>query len=136
MAWREDAVLGNVHVDKILDVDFSIAAEDSNAIITTITVKSAVTGKSMGRAVGLPFYISSDSAGQTLEAGTDLTPTADTNGLIIVDGGDSKVAGYIVTETTGLMGFKIADAGADTYYINLIMPDGRIETSGAITLAA
>ena len=99
MAWREDAqftdaTVTNLDVTNMLDVAFSIGAEATNAITTAITVTGAASNASLGVALALPFYISSDAVGQTLEAGTD------------------------------------------TYYINLILPNGRIATSGAITLAA
>ena len=141
MAWREDAqftdaTVTNLDVTNMLDVAFSIGAEATNAITTAITVTGAASNASLGVALALPFYISSDAVGQTLEAGVDLTPTAGTDGTIIVSGGDSKVYGHIVTETTGEMDFVITDTGTDTYYINLILPNGRIATSGAITLAA
>lgn len=117
-------------------VSFSVGAEATNAITTAITVVNGHTGVSFGEAICLPFYISSDAAGQTLEAGTDLTPTAGTDGTIIISGGDSKVYGHIVTETTGEMDFVITDTGTDTYYINIVLPSGKVATSGAITLAA
>jgi hypothetical protein len=48
----------------------------------------------------------------------------------------SSVVNFDVTETTGEMDFIVTDTGTDTYYLNLILPNGRLATSGAITLAA
>ena len=149
MAWREEAVFGEVTATSVtatsvtstaiqgaqLGISFSVGTEATNAITTAITVTGAVSAASMGAAVALPFYISSDAAGQVLEAGTDLALTAGTDGLVILSGGDSKVYGTLVTETTGEMDLIITDTGIDTYYINVIMPDGRVGTSAGITFA-
>jgi hypothetical protein len=123
-------------VTSMLSVAFTIPAEDSNTITVAVAVTGAVSGTSLGVGVALPFYVSSDTAGQVLEAGTDLALTAGTDGLVILSGGDSKVYGHLVTETTGEMDFVVTDTGTDTYYLNVILPNGRIVTSSAITLAA
>lgn len=156
MAWREDATFGDASLtgnlavtgtttltgdvtvvgDFIWTVGLTVSAESTNTVTVAVAVTDAVTGASPGVAVALPFYISSDAAGQVLEAGTDLSLTAGTDGLVILSGGDSKVYGHLVTETTGEMDFVVTDTGTDTYYLNVILPSGKIVTSGAITLAA
>ena len=134
MAWREEAVFGGIQGAQ-LGISFSVGPEINHVVTTAITVTGAVSATSMGAAVALPFYISSDAAGQVLEVGTDLALTAGTDGLVILSGGDSKVYGTLVTETTGEMDLIITDTGIDTYYINVIMPDGRVGTSAEITFA-
>jgi len=136
MAWRENAAFGNVSINKLWDISMSVGTEGTNTVTTAITITNAVSGGSPGRAMAFPFYISSDSAGQVLEAGSDLAITAGTDGLVILSGGDSKVYGHFVTETTGEMDFIVTDTGTDAYYLNVIMPDGRVETSTVMTLTA
>lgn len=137
MAWREQATLGDLHVGRILNAAFTIGAEAANVINVAVAVTSSVTGKSTAQAVGLPFYLSSDAAGQVLEGTGPTSIAVGTNGVTIPSGGDSVVTGTVVTETTGLVDLDLTlSSGADTFYLNLVMPDGRIMTSGAITFAA
>lgn len=144
MAWREQARFRNAEVSNNLTVDgdfmwsvaMTVPVEDSNTVTVAIAVTHANTGASPGEAVALPFYISSDADGQVLESGTDLSLSAGTDGLVILSGGDSKVYGHLVTETSGEMDFVVTDTGTDTYYLNVILPSGKIVTSDAITLAA
>lgn len=138
MAWRENATFTNVSIaGKLWAVSMSVGTEATNAITVAVTITDAVSGGAPGKALALPFYLSSDSAGQVPEAGTDCALSAGTNGAYVkmADAG-SSIAGFFVFETTGLGDIVVTDTGADTYYLNLIMPDGRVETSGAITLAA
>ena len=137
MAWREQATLRDVHVERILAIDFSVGVEGTNAITTAISVTSAVTNSSMEKTISLPFYISSDAAGQVLETSANCVVTAGTDGMVIKSGEDSDFSGRIVTETTGEMDFIITNTvGADVYYINIVMPDGRVETSSILDFAA
>jgi len=131
---RSDTTL----VDDLVNmtVSMTVGAEATNAIIVAVAVLSGHTGTAFSSAIALPFYLSSDSAGQVLEAGTDAAITAGTDGLVILNGGDSSVAGTLITETTGEMDLTITDTGADTYYVNVILPNGKVQTSGVVTFAA
>jgi hypothetical protein len=138
MAWRENATFTNISVDgKFWDCSIAVSAEDTNVVTCAITITDAVSGGSPGKALAFPFYLSSDSAGQVPEAGTDCSVAAGTDGAVVqMSDGGSSIAGFLVTETTGEMDLTVTDTGSDTYYLNVIMPDGRVVTSSVITLAA
>lgn len=153
MSWREKADFGQVTVNKTLavtgnaslnakltylDATFTIGDEAANSITTAIQITDGA-GNDISWAVALPFYLSSDAAGQVPETGTDGAITAGTDGAVILNGAAASVqenSGIIITEADGDMDFVLGDTGADTYYINLIMPDGRLVTSDAITFAS
>ena len=136
MAWRQKADFGDVSVDKLWDISFTVGADAGTTVTTNIVITDAVSGGAPGKALALYFYLSSDSAGQVPEAGTDCACTAGTNGAVIVSGGDSSIDGMLIAETTGLMDFVVTDTGTDAYYLNVVMPDGRVETSSVLTFAA
>lgn len=139
MAFRENISLGKAKIRKpyLLDAEFSIGAEAANVINVAVQLKDPVDGKPIDRAVAVPFYLSSDSAGQVLEATGPTSIAIGTDGVVIPNGGDSKVAGMLVSEEDGDIDIDITlSSGADTFYLNLVMPDGRIVTSAAITFAA
>ncbi len=78
-------------------------------------------------------YLSSDAGGDALAAAPD-SALIGTDGLAI-----PLVASrtfLLVSETDGDIDLNITKAGgAATYYLNLVMPDGRVVTSDAITFA-
>ena len=116
------------------DATFSIAAESANARVVTVTLKDyngkGVSGMKAGR-----WYLASDAAGTTVAA------TAPSAG--VVSGAAGKVhadvagkSGSFTTNSAGVCNFVVGDAGAYTGYLCVVLPDGSVKVSGAITLAA
>lgn len=117
-----------------LTASFSIAAQSGNGIAVAVQV-SYLTGQAVAEARCLKFYLSNDSAGQVRvppALGTDITIASGTDGVIIEDIADSS--GFVTTEADGDADFNFTKVatGVETVYLNLVMPDGRIVTSGAI----
>ena len=56
-----------------------------------------------------------------------------TDGLMIESTADK--AGIVVSEVDGDIDIDITEVGVDTWYLAMVMPDGRVEVSGAITFA-
>lgn len=149
MAWREDThftklrlggdanngVAPIVMSNKPARASFTIGTEASDAITVNIQLKD-YRDKVLAIAGSVIAYLSSDSAGQVLEAASaGLSNAAGTDGMLIELSTDNCYV--IVSETDGDMDFVITETtGANTFYLNLVMPDGSIVTSGAITFAA
>lgn len=114
-------------------VTFGTIPTASATVVVPITVVNAQSGKSFGVAIALHFYISSDAAGQVLETEANLAINAGTNGLVA---GRQTFDGILITETTGLMDMSVDDNTADVYFINIILPSGKIVTSDAVTTSA
>lgn len=86
-----------------------------------LTVKSAVS-----------CYISSDSAGETTSTVTSI--------VILTDGilyklEDTK-AYLLISESDGDIGLTLNGTGANSRYLNVVLPSGKIVTSDVITFTS
>lgn len=120
-----------MHSQYGVDVVYTIAAEAANTITVSCQFNDG-NGDPVAFAVGVNQYLSSDSAGQTLvAAATSLV--AGTDGTILIED-TSNSLWTAVSETDGDLDIVIGDAvGAATYYLNTILPNGRVKTSSVIT---
>ena len=58
---------------------------------------------------------------------------ASTNGHVYDLSGTAKKFFLLTTTATGRVDVSITEAAAKTFYLNVVMPDGSVKTSGAIT---
>ena len=127
----------NLNDDMVASVSFSVGAESTNAITVSCQFKDAA-GADMTSARCLRAYLSADSAGQTAASSSGLTVTSGTDGLtqVSVDSNTINML-WLTSEADGDVDVVITDAsgGSLTNYLNVITPDGKIHTSGAITFA-
>jgi hypothetical protein len=80
------------------------------------------------------FYLSSDTAGQ-MPVAIPTSITVGTDGALV--NVDSATSGKLITEATGECDLVITgDTGADTVYLNVILPNGKVVTSDAIVIEA
>lgn len=111
---------------------FVIGAEASNIINVGIQFKDGV--QDSVRACVM-CYLSSDANGDSVVATAPTTVAIGTDGLLI-----PLVAGkafMCTSESDGDVDINITlSSGAATYYLVLVMPDGSLVVSGAITFAA
>lgn len=84
-------------------------------------------GNNMKTKSAIRMYYSSDADGDTVAAMDNASVTA-TNGIVIED--LTLYTATLITEDDGTVGVTVDDA--TTLYINLIFPDGHIQTSSAI----
>lgn len=120
----------------------TVGAEDANVINVAIQLNDGYDNAAAVRG-SVMAYLSDDSNGDDLAAtapdggwaiGTDgvLIPLASDDGSVIVP---NKTA-QLVSEADGDIDIDITHAaGAKTVYLVLVMPDGRLVVSGAITFA-
>ena len=127
----------NLVDDMVASVSFTVGSESTEAITVSCQFKDAA-GNDMTSARCLRAYLSADSAGQTAASSSGLTITSGTDGLtqVSVDANTINML-WLTSEADGDVDVVITDAsgGTTTNYLNVITPDGKIHTSGAITFA-
>ena len=116
----------------LISATMVVGTEALNVINVTVQLEDGA-GDDMARASCIAFYLSSDADGQVLEGTGPDTIAIGTDGVIIPSGGDSVITGMLVSEADGDIDLDITKTGADTFYLNLVMPDGSLSTSGVIT---
>jgi len=121
--------LQNAH----LDASFTIGSESSNAINVAVQLKKDKAQSSLAARRYVRCYLSDANTG------ADVVGTAPSSGGAIGTNGkiiNQPVSGKIfdvITTTSGQFDITFTESGAKTMYLNVIMPNGRIVTSGAIT---
>ena len=127
----------NFNDDMVASVAFTVGAEATNAITVSCQFNDAA-GAAMTSARCLRGYLSADSEGQTAASSSGLTITSGTDGLtqVSVDANTINMI-WLTSEADGDVDVVITDgsAGTLTNYLNVVTPDGKIHTSGAITFA-
>lgn len=122
----------NLNDNQVSGATFVIGSEVSNEITVSIQFTDAA-GADMATRVAVPFYLSSDANGDDSTAATT-SLAAGTDGHIMTLLADTE--GIVVSEADGDADITIGDAGgAATYYLVLVMPNGGLVVSGAITFA-
>lgn len=113
---------------------FSIGAEGSNAITVGVQLKDA-NGNDLASRAGVIAYLASDATGDTLEAASGtLSVAAGTDGMLSELATDNTF--LLVSEADGDIDVVVTQtSGVDTHYLILVMPDGSLVASGAITFA-
>lgn len=114
------------------NASFTIGAEATNAI--TVAVRLRDGNKNIDQRATVQCYLSSDINGDVLTALATPTFTAGTNGSVA-----TLIAGrmaVLISEANGTVDLIITyTTGAGTVYLVLIMPDGTLKVSSAITFA-
>lgn len=114
---------------------YTIGAEASNAITVNIQLTDA-QGKDLAIRNAVHAYLSNDATGDTIEAASvGLSVAAGTDGLVIELATDNCF--LLVSEADGDIDVVVTETtGANTMYLVLVMPDGRIIPSAVLTFAA
>lgn len=117
-----------------MSASFTIGTESADAITVSIQLKDAA-GADLAVRGSVFAYLSDDANGDSI------TGTAPSGGVAVGTDGLAipVVAGkawQLVSEADGDIDLVITEAGADTWRLVLVVPDGRLAVSGAITFAA
>ena len=113
---------------------FTVGAESGTTIDVAIQLKDYL-GNDLANAAPVFAYISSDAAGLELAASgctTDAAGGTDGKLLVLV----AKTAYLLVSEADGDIDVRFTDTGSSGFYLNLIMANGKIATSGKIQFTA
>ena len=116
------------------NVVFTIGAEDTNVINVGIQLRNG--DKDVNVRCNFDAYISDDANGDSI-AGTAPSVGIDigTDGLLVHEVVANK-AMNITSEADGDVDLDIEEIGADTWFLVVVLPDGSLSVSGAITFAA
>ena len=119
-----------------IDAEITVTNGAAGATAGTDTVAiqfKGSNGEDIAEPVCVPWYLSTDSAGQTLATdSTDVTTNAiGTDGTLIEI--SANVYGLLICEADGDADLALVIPTGKTVYLNLVMPSGRLITSDAIT---
>ena len=117
-----------------MDAKITVGAEAADVINVAIQLLDWDNGNEVDERVCVPFYMSDDANGDSIAA------TAADSGIAIGTDGvaiewTASLAGVLVSESDGDIDIDVSESGVDTWYLILVMPDGRLVPSGAITFA-
>jgi len=114
---------------------FVVGAEAANVINVAVQLLDGA-GAAITHKAFVSAYLSSDAAGDVLEATAPDAIAIGTDGTLFLGGGDSLHQFDVKTEATGVADIDITEAtGADTIYLNVVI-NGQVFTSDAIVFAA
>lgn len=123
--------LQNLH----LNATIVVGAEAADVINVAIQLKQAKSGDDLAVRGSVFAYLSDDANGDSIAAtAPDGNVAVGTDGLLIPVVTDK--AFQLVSEADGDIDLDITESGTDTWYLILVMPDGRLIASDAITFAA
>lgn len=110
----------------------TVGAEAANVINVAVQMKDAA-GEDLAVRGSVMAYLSDDVNGDSVAGTAPDTVAIGTDGLAI-----PLVAGkafQLVSEADGDIDLDITEDGADTWYLILVLPDGRLVASDAITFS-
>jgi len=118
---------------KAADASFVVGSEAGNVINVAIQLKDA-DGEDLAARANVYAYLSDDANGDSIAG------TAPDGGVAIGTDGiaDPITAGKsfrLGSEADGDIDLNITESGADTWYLVVVLPDGSLKVSGAITFA-
>lgn len=120
--------------DLVDNFGFTINAENTDSITVNCQARDA-NYKDLAVPVAGRLYLADDSVG------LDQVATAASGGIAVgTDGAFQSLvtgkAGFFTTESDGDLDIVITHSGAKTCYLVMVLPNGGISVSGAITFAA
>lgn len=120
----------------LADASFVIGAEaGGNEITVSIQLKDAA-GDDLATAAALLAFLSDNSSGLDVSADAPSGGVAAGTDGSIVKEHTAELAFWLQSEADGDIDLVITEAGADTWYLVLVMPNGSLVVSDAITFAA
>lgn len=120
--------------DLLIKPVFTIGAEATNVITVSIQLVDRKNGGDIAERVAVQWYLSADANGDAIGTAPSGGTAAGTDGHLIES--VAQLAGTVISEADGDIDIAMTEAGALTNYLILIMPDGKLYASGAITHAA
>jgi len=118
---------------KIAGATMVVGSESSNTINVTIQLTDQ-NGDDLAVRASVLAYLSDDANGDSIAAtAPDGGWAIGTDGLLIPV--VASKAAQLVSESDGDIDVTITESGADTWYLIVLLPDGTLVASGAITFA-
>jgi spore maturation protein SpmA len=120
-------------IDCAYNASFTVGTTASNKAKVTVQLKD-FEGKNLTVANTVLVYLASDSTGLTIISTIIGTEVAiNTNGSLAVV--TTKIASLIISTATGLFDVDLEDgSNKSTFYLVVVMPNGKLKVSGAVDL--
>ena len=126
----------NVLDGQAASATITLGDEDGGVRTVTIQLKDG-NGANVAAATGLRCYLATAATGQELgEITADGLAIASSGKGLFIANSSSKIDGTLVSDNTGLINAQITGDAGETYYLILILPNGKISASAAIAFAA
>lgn len=116
---------------------FTIGTEDGGVITVDVQLTDP-NDANLAAVHALKAYLAGADTGLSLAdiTAAGLAVAGGGDGLFIPDGGDSGVVGIVVCSATGEINLQVTGDAGETYYLVLVLPNGKLAISGAITFGA
>lgn len=116
------------------DVDFTIGADAGTTINVALQLNDA-GGAALATRASVLAYLSDDANGDAIAATAPSSGWAiGTDGLLIPV--VANKAAVLVSEADGDIDITLTEAGTDTWYLIVVLPNGLLAASGAIAFTA
>jgi hypothetical protein len=119
--------------DLDLSAKITVGTEAANAINVAIQFLDRRNGADLGEAVAVPCFLSTTATGTALSTAPSGGIAIGTDGLLIE--WTANLAGLLISESDGDADITITEESTGTWYLILVMPNGRLVASPAITFA-
>jgi len=121
---------------KVYDAAITVGAftATSSTINVAVQINQGDNSTAVAEAVAFDLYLSSDSAGQTVDAAPSGGFAVGTDGTIITEH-VANVYAKCITEADGDFDIDLVDTAAAATYVNVVLPSGQIVTSSALSFA-
>jgi hypothetical protein len=121
-----------VDYQPLADATITVGTEAATVINVTVQLEDA-DGDPLAERASLNAYLSDDANGDTVVATAPDAVAIGTDGLAIPL--IAKKCYLLTSESDGDVDINITNAAADTFYLVLVMPSGKLVVSSAITHA-
>lgn len=115
-----------------IEIEFTVNAQVGDVIDVDIQVNK--NGAAVDEEYALGIWLS-DALPPDMNATPPNGGTDSFGGGVILHEFITDIYFLILADDTGAFTLQITDTGTPTFYLNVIVPDGTIESSGAITFA-
>lgn len=118
----------------LIDARMTVGVEASNVISVDVQLVDRLNGNTIGESVALNWYLSSSATGAAIATAPD-SGAALSNGYGALAEWTANVNGLVITNSNGRAIFTLSESSTGTWYLVLVMPDGKLMVSDAITFA-
>jgi len=130
MALYENAENKSIKIKPV----FTVGAEAADVITVSVQLVDRENGNEISERVALLWYLSADANGDAIGTAPSGGTAAGTDGKL--SEWTANLEGMVTSEADGDIDIAMTEAGALTNHLILVMPDGKLYASPAITHAA
>lgn len=138
IAWIRNAIGDNTHFTRLAETlgvgaaTFSIGSEAAEAIVVSIQLKDFL-GRDLTARTAVKVYLLDDANGDAFNTDNYTTVAAGTDGALVEAVADKVLE--CICEADGDLDVSLTITGAATTYVAVVLSDGTLAISGAVTHA-